>query len=72
LNLGIGTGKLALGAAAIGGTGGLGTVVGVYGMVSFMGNFGASFSQLMGAATGNVQGGEEGAEASSVAVSALA
>lgn len=69
LNLGIGVGKMAGGIALAVGTDGLGAGVGYYSLVSSFGNLGAGVSQLAGAASGNVEGGEQGAQVSAVVFS---
>lgn len=52
-------------------TDGLAVGLGAYALASSAGNFGAGFSQLGAAITGNAEGGEQGAQASAVAVSVL-
>jgi hypothetical protein len=70
-NLAIGAGKIGFGATATAETGGLAVGLGIYGIVSGIGNLGAGISQIAGAASGNVAGGAEGAEAVAVALSPL-
>ena len=64
LNLGIGVGKVAVGIAVTAETGGFGAALGYYAVSSgIVGNIGAGISQIAGAATGDVEGGEKGADA---------
>ena len=73
-NLGVGTAKVAFAQGATAATDGLAKLavgLGAYALASSAGNFGAGFSQLGGAITGNVEGGEQGAQASAIAVSVL-
>ncbi len=69
LNLSIGVGKMAGGIALAAGTDGLGAAVGYFAVVNSFGNFGAGVSQLAGAVSGDIEGGEQGAQASSVVFS---
>jgi hypothetical protein len=68
VNIGVGILKVAGGIAAIGGTGGLGTALGAYAIVNgLVSNIGGGLSQLSGAITGDLRGGEQGADAAATA-----
>jgi hypothetical protein len=72
VNVGIGILKVAGGVGLIGGTGGVGTAVGGYFVISgFVANIGGGIAQISGAITGNLQGGERGADAFAAAGSVL-
>jgi RHS repeat-associated protein len=69
LNLGIGVAKMATGIGLAVGTDGLAAGVGYYAFVDSFGNYGAAASQFAGAVSGNVEQGEQGAQASEVVFS---
>lgn len=70
VNLGIGVGKIAVGLTVTAETGGLGAALGYYSIVSgLVGNIGGGLSQIAGAANGDVEGGEVGADATAAASS---
>jgi RHS repeat-associated protein len=72
LNIGIGIGKTAGGIGLTAGSGGVGLAVGGYLIVSgIVANIGGGIIQIAGAATGDIKGGEEGADAAAVTGSAF-
>lgn len=72
LNIGIGVGKVAVGVTVTAETGGLGAFFGSYEIVQgIVGNIGGGVAQLAGAATGNIEGGQTGADAAGAITSIL-
>jgi RHS repeat-associated protein len=72
LNIGIGIGKTAGGITLTAGSSGLGVGFGGYLIVSgIVANVGGGLSQIIGAATGNVEGGEQGGNAMAAAGTAV-
>jgi hypothetical protein len=64
VNIGIGVLKVVGGVSLTGGTGGVGSALGGYLVISgLVANVGGGLSQIGGAITGNLRGGEQGANA---------